>query len=411
MTMERFDCLIVGAGHAGAEAAITLRQTGFEGTIGLVGNEAVLPYERPALSKEYLGGKKTFDQLLLRPLDFWAEHNVSVRLGLQVIGIDAPGKTVTCDDGQEIGYGVLVWATGGSPRKLDCPGHDLDGIHAIRDLADCDRLMSVLPESRLIAVIGGGFIGLEAAAVLRELGKDVVIIEALDRFLARVAAEPVSRFYESEHRSRGVEVHLGTGVSEIIGRDGAVSGVRLMDGRVIDADQVIVGIGIIPAIQPLLVAGAEATVGSTGVLVDDHCRTSVADIYCIGDCAVLRNGPGIRIESRQNAIEQAQTAAKAISGQAEPLNLVPWFWSNQYDLRLKTIGLSLGYDETVLRGEPDSGSFSLIYLKQGAVIALDCINATKDYMQGRRLVEAGSRIDPAILADERTPLKEMAFAI
>jgi 3-phenylpropionate/trans-cinnamate dioxygenase ferredoxin reductase subunit len=409
--MERFDCLIIGAGHAGAEAAITLRQTGFTGTIGLVGNEAVLPYERPALSKEYLAGKKTFDQLLLRPSDFWAEHSVSIRLGLQVIGIDAPGKTVTCDDGIEIGYGVLVWATGGSPRTLDCPGHDLEGIHAIRDLADCDRLMAVIPESRRIAVVGGGFIGLEAAAVLRELGKDVVIIEALDRFLARVAAEPVSRFYETEHRRRGVDIHLGTGVSEIVGRDGAVVGVRLNDGRVVDADQVIVGIGIIPAIQPLLLAGAEATAGATGVLVDDYCRTSLADIYCIGDCAVLRNGPGIRIESRQNATEQAQTAAKAISGRAEPLDLLPWFWSNQYDLRLKTIGLSLGYDETVVRGDPDSGSFSLIYLRQGAVIALDCINSTKDYMQGRRLVEARSRIDPAILADQGKPLKEMAAAI
>ncbi|WP_457962258.1 FAD-dependent oxidoreductase [Arthrobacter sp. D1-29] len=409
--MERFDCLIIGAGHAGAEAAITLRQTGFAGTIGLVGNETVLPYERPALSKEYLAGKKTFDQLLLRPSDFWGQHNVSVRLGRQVIGIDAPGKTVTCEDGNEMGYGVLVWATGGSPRTLTCPGHDLEGIHAIRDLADCDRLMAVLPESRRIAVIGGGFIGLEAAAVLRELGKEVVIIEALDRFLARVAAEPVSRFYEAEHRSRGVDIHLGTGVSEIVGRNGAVSGVRLIDGRVIDADQVIVGIGIVPAIQPLVLAGAEATAGATGVLVDDHCRTSVADIYCIGDCAVLSSGPGIRIESRQNATEQAQTAAKAISGQAEPLDLLPWFWSNQYDLRLKTIGLSLGYDQTVLRGDPESRSFSLIYLKQGAVIALDCINATKDYMQGRKLVEARSRIDPAILADKGKPLKEMAAAI
>lgn len=408
---EHFDCLIIGGGHAGAEAAITLRTTGFPGSIGLLGNEAVHPYERPALSKEYLAGKKGLDQLLLRPTEYWAEHDIALRLGTHVVGVDAEAKTVACDDGTVVGYDVLVWAAGGSPRQLNCPGHDLNGIHAIRDMADCDRLISVLPHSRRIAVIGGGFIGLEAAAVLRELGKEVVIIEALDRFLARVAAEPVSRFYEHEHRGRGVEVHLGTGVAEILGRDGNVSGIRLTDGTVIDADQVIVGIGIIPAIQPLLSAGAESTVGSTGVLVDDHCRTSLPDIYCVGDCAVVRNGPGIRIESRQNAIEQAQTAAKAVNGQVEALHMVPWFWSNQYDLRLKTIGLSLGYDETVLRGDPQSRSFSLIYLKQGAVIAMDCINATRDYMQGRRIVEAGSHIDPAILADERIPLKEIAAAV
>lgn len=411
MTTEHFDCLIIGGGHAGAEAAITLRTTGFSGTIALLGSEPVHPYERPALSKEYLAGKKNLDQLLLRPTEYWADHDVTLRLGMHAVGLDAQAKTVACEDGTVLSYDTLVWATGGSPRKLDCPGHDLNGVHAIRDMADCDRLISALPQTRRVAVIGGGFIGLEAAAVLREMDKEVVIIEALDRFLARVAGEPVSRFYENEHRNRGVEVHLGTGVAELVGSNGNVTGVRLTNGTVTDADQVIVGIGIIPAIQPLLSAGAETTEGSTGVLVDDYCQTSLPDIYCVGDCAVLRNGPGIRIESRQNAIEQAQTAAKAISGHAEPLHLVPWFWSNQYDLRLKTIGLSLGYDETVLRGDPQSRSFTLIYLKQGAVIAMDCINAARDYMQGRRLVETRPHIDPAILADDRIPLKEIAAAV
>ena len=411
MSQEHFDCLIIGGGHAGAEAAFTLRTKGFKGTIGLLGKEAVHPYERPALSKEYLAGKKSLDQLLLRPTEYWTEQDVALRLGMHAEGIDAQAKTVSCDDGSVFGYGTLVWAAGGSPRQLNCPGHDLTGIHAIRDMADCDRLMSALPQSRSIAVIGGGFIGLEAAAVLREMGKQVTIIEALDRFLARVAAEPVSRFYENEHRDRGVSVHLGTGVAEILGQDGNVAGVRLTDGTVIDADQVIVGIGIIPAIQPLLAAGAEAAAGAMGVLVDEHCLTSLPDVYCIGDSAVLRNGPGIRIESRQNAIEQAQAAAKAIAGQAQPVHFVPWFWSNQYDLRLKTIGLSLGYDETVLRGDPQSRSFSLIYLKQGVVIAMDCINATRDYMHGRGLVEAGAHVEAAILADEQRSLKEAAAAV
>jgi 3-phenylpropionate/trans-cinnamate dioxygenase ferredoxin reductase subunit len=303
---------------------------------------------------------------------------------------------------------VLAWAAGGSPRKLTCPGRDLRGIHAIRGKADCDRLIFALPRTDRVAVIGGGYIGLEAAAVLREMGKEVTVVEAQDRVLARVTAEPVSRFYEAEHRARGVEVRLGTGVAELVGCEGAVTGVRLSDDTVIEADQVIVGIGIIPAIQPLLHAGAAAT--ASGVLIDDLCCTTLTGIYCIGDCAVLRNGSGIRIESRQNAHEQAQTAAKAICGQAEPLRLIPWFWSDQYDLRLQTVGLSRGYDATVLRGNPENRSFSLIYLKDGAVIALDCVNAARDYAQGRKLVKGSTHVDLALLADERTPLKEIAAA-
>jgi 3-phenylpropionate/trans-cinnamate dioxygenase ferredoxin reductase subunit len=404
----RFDCLVVGGGHAGAETAIALRQAGFEGSIGLLGDEPVPPYERPALSKEYLAGKKDFEQLLLRPTEFWAEREVTMRLGRRVEAVDPEAHMVTCDDHTMIGYGVLVWATGGRPRMVGCPGNDLDGVRALRNKADCDQLIDVLPQSHRFAVIGGGYIGLEAAAVLRELGKEVTIIETLDRVLARVAAEPVSRFFEAEHRSRGVDLRLGTGVAEILGRGGAVSGVRLTDGTVIPADQVIVGIGIDPAIQPLLRAGAEAASGGTGVLVDDLCRTTLADVYCVGDCAVMRSGPGVRIESRQNASEQAHTAGKAIRGHPHPLRLVPWFWSHQYDLRLQTVGLSLGHDQTVLRGDIEDRRFSLIYLKDGAVIALDCVNASRDYLQGRRLVEAGARIDPALLTDVRTPLKELA---
>lgn len=406
--VEHFDCLVVGAGHAGAQAAILLRQSGFEGSVGLLGDEQVPPYERPALSKEYLAGKKEFAQLLLRPPEFWPEQEVTLRLGSRVTAVDAEAHTVTCADGTTIGYGALIWCAGGTPRNLRCPGHDLRGVHAIRDKADCDRLIEALPHSHRIVVIGGGYIGLEAAAVLSELGKEIVLVEALDRVLARVAAEPVSRFYEAEHRARGVRLRLGTGITELLGRDGAVSGVRLTDGTVLPADQVIVGIGIEPAIEPLRLAGAEGAPGGTGILVDDLCRTTLPSVYCAGDSAVMRGGPGIRIESRQNAVEQAETAAKAISGRPQPLRMVPWFWSNQYDLRLQTVGLSLGHDRTVLRGSPDSRSFSLVYLKDGTVVALDCVNTPRDYVQGRRLVAVGARVDPALLADERLPLKELA---
>ncbi|WP_155054384.1 NAD(P)/FAD-dependent oxidoreductase [Streptomyces blattellae] len=408
MTHGHYDCLIVGAGHAGAQAAISLRQSGFEGSVCLLGDEPVAPYERPALSKEYLAGKKEFARLLLRPAEFWPEHDVTLSPGRRVTAVEAEAHTVTCADATTIGYGALVWCAGGTPRTLHCPGHGLDGIHAIRDKADCDRLIAALPHSRRIVVIGGGYVGLEAAAVLSGLGKQVVVIEALDRVLARVAAEPLSRFYEAEHRAHGVELRLGTSVAEIVGRDGAVSGVRLAEGTVVAAEQVIVGIGIEPVVEPLLAAGAQAAPGGAGVLVDDLCRTTLADVYAAGDCAVARSGPGIRIESRHNATEQADTAAKAISGRPEPLRLVPLFWSNQYDLRLQTVGLSHGHDRTVLRGDPGSRSFSLVYLKDGAVAALDCVNTARDYLQGRRLVEAGTRVDPALLADARTPLKDMA---
>ncbi len=303
-----------------------------------------------------------------------------------------------------------MWATGGMPRRIPVPGGDLEGVLAIRSKADCDRLIEALPSIRNVVVIGGGFIGLESAAVLRARGATVTVVEALDRVLARVTAEPVSRFFESEHRAHGVELLLGVGVDSIEGDDASVTGVRLSDGQVLPADRVIVGIGIVPAIEPLIDAGAEVTPNATGVLIDELCRTSLADVYCVGDCAVLRNGPGMRIESRQNAHELATTAAKAITGITDPLVLVPWFWSHQYDLRLQTIGLNVGYDQTVLRGTPEERSFSLIYLKEGEVIALDCINATKDYVQGRRLVERRARVEPNVLADTGTALKDIAAA-
>jgi 3-phenylpropionate/trans-cinnamate dioxygenase ferredoxin reductase subunit len=238
------------------------------------------------------------------------------------------------------------------------------------------------------------------------MGKEVTVIEAQDRVLARVTAEPVSRFYEAEHRARGVGLRLGTAVAGLTGRGGAVTGVRLTDGTVTEADQVIVGIGIEPEIQPLLRAGAAAA--ASGVLVDDSCRTTLPGVYCAGDCAVLAGGPGVRVESRQNAHEQAQAAARAICGQPAPPRAVPLFWSDQYDMRLQTAGLSHGHDATVLRGHPEDRSFSLIYLREGVVIALDCVNAARDYAQGRKLVGAGARIDRTLLADERISLKGIA---
>jgi 3-phenylpropionate/trans-cinnamate dioxygenase ferredoxin reductase subunit len=259
-----------------------------------------------------------------------------------------------------------------------------------------------------LVVIGGGYIGLEAAAVLSKFNKHVTVLEALDRVLARVAGEPLSRFYEAEHRAHGVDVRLGVMVDCIMEKDARVTGVRLADGDVLPADMVIVGIGIIPAVEPLLAAGAE---GGNGVNVDELCRTTLPDVFAIGDCAMHANdfaaGARIRLESVQNANDQATTVAKAITGNPAPYHAVPWFWSNQYDLRLQTVGLSGGYDDVVVRGDPAKRSFSVVYLKAGQVLALDCVNATKDYVQGRALVTGRLAPPREQLADPEIPLKSL----
>ncbi len=394
-----YDVLIVGAGHAGAQAAVALRQAKFGGTIAVVGDEPELPYERPPLSKDYLAGEKAFERLLIRPAAFWAERDVAMLTGRRVVAVDAAAQSVTTAGGQTIGYGDLIWAAGGSPRRLRCEGHDLAGVHAIRTRADVDALTIELATTTRVAVIGGGYIGLEAAAVLTKLGKHVTVFEAQDRVLARVAGAPLSRFYEAEHRAHGVEVRLGVQVDALEGVDGRITGVRLHGGEVVACDMAIVGIGIVPAVESLLAAGAE---GENGVDVDEFCRTSLSHVYAVGDCAAHRNAfaehARIRLESVQNANDQANVAAKAIAGAPVPYHATPWFWSNQYDLKLQTVGLSIGHDETVVRGDPGARSFSLVYLREGRVIALDCVNATRDFVQGRALVEAGTRADAPTIA-------------
>ena len=403
------DIAIVGAGHGGAQAAIMLRQLKFEGTIALIGDEPEYPYERPPLSKEYFAGDKPFERIMIRPEKFWGERAIQMMPGQQVTAIEPEAHQLTFADGATLGYGSLIWAGGGTPRMLDCPGHDLDGIHAVRTRADTDAMVGKLDSIERVAIIGGGYIGLEAAAVLRKLGKSVVVLEALDRVLARVAGPQLSEFYEAEHRAHGVDLRTGAMVTAIAGDDGKASGVTLADGETIPADMVIVGIGIIPAVAPLLEAGAE---GDSGVLVDAQCKTSLPDIYAIGDCAAHPNpfadGATIRLESVQNANDQATVAARTILGQPASYDAVPWFWSNQYDLKLQTVGLSIGHDATVLRGDPAARSFSVIYLKAGRVIALDCVNATKDYVQGRKLILGQCSPDPEQLADTDILLKELA---
>lgn len=407
--MEQADVVIVGAGHGGAQVALALRTNGFAGSILMIGREPEPPYERPPLSKEYLARDKEFDRLYIRPAAFWAEKNVELALGKEVTAVDPAAHKLTLADGGTVTYGKLVWATGGDPRRLSCAGADLAGVHAVRTREDVDRLMQQLDDgARQVVVIGGGYIGLEAAAVLTKLDCKVTLLEALPRILARVAGPEISAFYEADHRAHGVDLRTGVAVDSIVGDGVKVTGVKLGDGSVIPAEIVIVGIGIVPAVGPLLAAGAA---GGNGVDVDEFCRTSLPDIYAIGDCAAFAcpfaDGTVMRVESVQNANDMGTCVAKHITGDGAPYHALPWFWSNQYDLRLQTAGLSVGYDQTVLRGDPATRAFSVIYLKAGRVIALDCVNVVKDYVQGRKLVEARVSIDPAKLADTATPLKDL----
>ncbi len=405
---DHYDALIVGAGHGGAQAAVALRQAGFAGSIGLLGREPEPPYERPPLSKDYLAGHKPFERMLLRPHAFWAERAVTLLPGRCVTAVDVSGRVVTTEAGERIGYGDLVWAAGGDARRLSCDGHDLAGVHAIRTRADVDALRAELDGGDDVVVIGGGYIGLEAAAVLAKAGKRVTVLEAQGRVLARVAGEPLSRFYEAEHRAHGVTIALGVQVAWLLGKAGRVTAVELADGTVLPARIVIAGIGIVPSVGPLLAAGAQ---GGDGVEVDAACRTTLPHVYAIGDCARHANafagGARLRVESVQNAVDQATVAAKSIAGQDARYHALPWFWSNQYDLRLQTLGLSRGYDALVMRGDPAARSFTLAYLREGALIALDCVNSARDFAQGRALVMAGARVDVARLADVGVPLKEL----
>ena len=409
MAMQSADIVIVGTGHGGAQAAIALRQQGFAGSILMLGRDGDLPYERPPLSKDYLAREKPFERILIRPASFWQEREVQMRGGCAVVKVDPSVHQVQLSNGERVGYGKLIWATGGDPRRLSCPGSNLAGIHCIRDKADVDTLMAELDGgAKRIVVVGGGYIGLEAAAVLTKLGCQVTLLEALPRVLARVAGEELSAFYEAEHRAHGVDLRTGAQVVSLSGSNGRVAAVELGDGTVLACDAVIVGIGIVPSVGPLIDARA---VGSNGVAVDNLCRTSLADVYAIGDCAAHANrradGATLRVESVQNAHDMAATVARHVMGEDAPYAALPWFWSNQYDLKLQTVGLNVGYDATVMRGDPAERSFSVIYLRLGKIVALDCVNRAKDYVQGRKLVEAGAIIAPNLLMDPACPLKDL----
>lgn len=400
------DVLIVGGGHAAAQIVPALRRFGWQGGITLISDEPVLPYHRPPLSKDYLKGVRTRDQLLIRRDTVYEQAQARVFLGRRVEAIDRAAQTVTLEDGERLTYAHLVLATGSVPRRLPVPGADLSGVFYVRTLADIDGLKAVFAAGLRTVVIGGGYVGLEAAAALRGLGAEVTVLEALARVLQRVTCPAVSAFFTRVHEEEGVRVLTDARVAALAG-DERVTGVRLADGAVLPADLVIVGIGILPATALAEAAGLAV---DDGIVVDAFARTSDPRILAAGDCARFEHplyGRTVRLESVQNANDQGTTAARTIAGDPVPYDAVPWFWSDQYDVKLQIAGLSQGYDRVVLRGDPSIGrSFSAVYLDGDRLLAVDAVNQAKDFLAAKKLVAAGARIDSSRAADPALPLAE-----
>jgi 3-phenylpropionate/trans-cinnamate dioxygenase ferredoxin reductase subunit len=395
--------LIIGAGHAGGSAAALLRQYGFEGEIVLAGEEAAAPYQRPPLSKAWLKGEAGLEDLLLRPESFYAEQKIDLRTGVTATAIDADAKSVTFADGTVEAYDVLILATGSMARKLAIPGADRPDLLELRTLEDAERLKSVLAPGKRLAVVGGGYVGLEAAASARALGAEAVVIERMDRVLARVASETLSAFFTDLHRRHGVEILTGAEVSGF-----EDDGVRLADGGLIAADAVLVGVGALAREALARTAGLAC---ENGVVVDETARTSDPAIYAIGD-VTHRPLPlydrMFRLESVPNALEQAKQAAAALVGRAAPAPETPWFWSDQYDVKLQIAGLPFDADRQVVRGDPASGSFAVFHLNGDRIVCVEAVNAPAEFMGGRLLIGKATPVDAALLADPSISIKAVA---
>ena len=400
--------VIVGAGQAAVQTVDTLRRKGFAGHLAVVGDEPHLPYQRPPLSKKYLAGTLERERLLIRPAPFFADHKVSTHLGRRVAEIAPVQGHLRLDDATVLPFDALVLATGSRPRKLLAPGAELAGVHYLRGIADADSIRAACTAGGRAVIIGGGYIGLEVAATLRELRMAVTVLEMADRVMNRVTCPEVSAFYSAEHARAGVQIHCNAQVRALHGdaRTGRVRAVVTEDAREFPADLVIVGVGVAPADELAKAAGLDC---ENGVRTDAHCRTSAAHIYAAGDCASHLNrqyGRHLRLESVDNAFEQGTTVALNLLGVPTPHDKVPWFWSDQFDLKLIIVGVGHGYDTVVMRGDPASRSFSACYLRAGELVAIDSINAPKDQMAARKLIAAHARPDPAKLADAAIPLKE-----
>lgn len=399
--------VVVGAGQAGSQAVASLRKEGFDGRLVLIGAEPVLPYQRPPLSKAFLAGTLSPERLLVRPPAFYEQMRVEVMIGVCVAGLDTDRRRVTLNDGREIGFDHLLLSTGARPRRLDCAGADHPNLHYLRTVADVEGIRAELRPGAHLVLIGGGYIGLEIAAVAAKLGLVVTVLEAEPTVLARVTCPAVARFFEDVHRQSGVTIRCSTMVTGIEGNQ-SLARVVIGDGEPIDADLVIAGIGVLPNVE---LASAAGLVCDNGIVVDEQCQTSAPGIFAAGDCTQHPSAVydcRLRLESVHNAIEQAKAAAGSICGNAKPYRQVPWFWSDQYDIKLQTAGLNRGYDQVVIRGDPRSRSFAAYYLRDGRLLAVDAINRPVEFMAAKPLIEKRAVIEPGRLADERIAAKELA---
>ena len=396
--------VVIGAGQAGAALVARLRSGGHAGPITLIGEEPHLPYQRPPLSKGYLLGEMDADRLTLRSAAFYADHDIALRLGTPVTGIDPAARTVTLGD-ETIAYDHLVFTTGSVPRRLaPAIGGDLAGVYTVRNLADVDAERAEFRPGRRLVIVGGGYIGLEAAAVAAKLGLDVTVLEMAPRILQRVAAPETSDYFRALHAAHGVKILESTGLERLLGEDGHVTAARLTDGREIPADFVIAGVGILPATQLAEAAGLAI---ENGIRTDSHGRTSDPHIWAAGDCASFPwQGGRLRLESVQNAIDQADLVADNILGADKDYVPMPWFWSDQYDCKLQIAGLNTGYDRIVTRG-PDGAAVSFWYFQGDRLLAVDAMNDSRAYMVGKRLLETGRSVDAGAISNPATNLKSL----
>ena len=402
------DIIIIGAGQAAAQAVQSLRAEGFTGPIKLIGDEPYAPYQRPPLSKKYLAGEIGYDRVELKGQDFYSDSGVETLWQTRVTEIDRRPKRILTGDGRAFEYGKLLIATGSRVREINVPGFDLEGVHYLRNIADVEAIQAHFKPGAKMVVVGGGYIGLEVAAVAAKRGIDVTVLETADRVMARVVDPIVSHFYERVHRAEGVKIETGVTVSGFEGTD-KVKAVTSGEGKSFPCDFVVVGIGIIPNTELAVEAGLTV---ENGIVVDELCRTSDPDICAAGDCTSHPNavyGRRLRLESVHNAIEQGKTAAATLAGKEKPYNQVPWFWSDQYDLKLQIVGLSAGYTQAVVRGDPEgSRSFAVFYLKDDVLIAVDAVNRAPEFMMAKILTQKQAVLDPKRIADETISVKEIA---